>query len=563
MTFEGGPDPNLSPNRHHQHHVLDWLEDSVSFLSSFLDDSYAGNTADQITSCEWWTQEEDQANMIHNPLVSTLATSNNSPLLPQAEFSKKRKLSTNPTTPNKTPAHQSRQRIAIEGDGGFEEEGEANKKPAATGRKGQGKGNAGSSSNGVSKEVRWAEELLNPCRHRSSKHLEGPTLVLRPPRATIILRRCQSPARGPRPARPLQPSLCCWDRHPRPRWHLHRHLRHDGTEALPVSDYQVPRGQPLVRVPTALTNASILQTMTLDPSRHARSLHVVDIGVSHGVQWPTLLDALARRPGGAPKLVRLAAAAGAAPPGPFSMAPPGYDFQSHLLRYARSIDLNLRIDHTEDLGAGSVALAVGETLVVCVQFRAGHGSADDRTAFLRSIRELEPDLVVLSEIDGGGGEVGFPAGFARNAELLWRFLDSTSAAFKGRDSAERRVMEGEAARFLETTAEAAAAEGRDLWRERMAAVGFREEAFGEEALDAGRALLRKYDGNWEMRPAPAEARWGCGGRGIQCRSVPCGSLTGETKKISAVMNKRSYRDRPIGDLLARKMERAVSTLEGR
>lgn len=511
MTFEGGPDPNLSPNRHHHHHVLDWLEDSVSFLSSFLDDSYAGNTADQITNYEWWTQEEDQANMIHNPLVSTLATSNNSPLLPQAEFSKKRKLSTNPTTPNKNPTHQNRQRIAIEGDGGFEEEGEANKKPAATGRKGHGKGNAGSSSNGVSKEVRWAEQLLNPC----AAAIEAAN-ISRVRHLFCVLRELQSFS-GDANHRLAAHGLRALSNHTSAAGIAIPDRAGTSAATFATTEPKLFRSaiikfhevSPWFAFPSALANASILQTMTLDPSRHARSLHVVDIGVSHGVQWPTLLDALARNPGGAPKLVRLAVAGGAAPPGPFSVAPPGYDFQSHLLRYARSIDLNLRIDHTEDLGAGSVALTVGETLVVCVQFRAGHGSADDRTTFLRSIRELEPDLVVLSEIDGGGGgEVGFPAGFARNAELLWRFLDSTSAAFKGRESAERRVLEGEAARFLETTAEAAAAEGRDLWRERMAAVGFREEAFGEEALDAGRALLRKYDGNWEMRAAPAEAAVG-------------------------------------------------------
>lgn len=54
-------------------------------------------------------------------------------------------------------------------------------------------------------------------------------------------------------------------------------------------------------------------------------------------------------------------------------------------------------------------------------------------------------------------------------------------------------------------------EGRERWKERMLGLGFREERFGEEAIDGGRALLRKYDGNWEMRPATvAEAEPGIG-----------------------------------------------------
>lgn len=58
-------------------------------------------------------------------------------------------------------------------------------------------------------------------------------------------------------------------------------------------------------------------------------------------------------------------------------------------------------------------------------------------AFLRTMRKLEPDLLVLSEIEGGRCidrvDDGYPAAFAKKAELLWRFLDSTSAAFRGKD----------------------------------------------------------------------------------------------------------------------------------
>ena len=35
--------------------------------------------------------------------------------------------------------------------------------------------------------------------------------------------------------------------------------------------------------------------------------------------------------------------------------------------------------------------------------------------------------------------------------------------------------------------------------ERMKEAGFVEEVFGEDAIDGGRALLRKYESNWEMK----------------------------------------------------------------
>lgn len=67
-------------------------------------------------------------------------------------------------------------------------------------------------------------------------------------------------------------------------------------------------------------------------------------------------------------------------------------------------------------------------------------------------------------------------------------------------------MEGEAAKAL--TNKGVMNEGKDKWCERMRGVGFVVETFGEDAIDGGRALLRKYDGNWEMR---VEEKDGCVG----------------------------------------------------
>ena len=82
------------------------------------------------------------------------------------------------------------------------------------------------------------------------------------------------------------------------------------------------------------------------------------------------------------------------------------------------------------------------------------------------------------------------------------FLDSTAAAFKGRDADERRVMEAEAGTALAATSRRGAAVdgGRDAWRARLAAAGLEEAAFGGEAVETAKALLRKYDGGWELVP---------------------------------------------------------------
>ena len=87
----------------------------------------------------------------------------------------------------------------------------------------------------------------------------------------------------------------------------------------------------------------------------------------------------------------------------------------------------------------------------------------------------------------------FATGFSRRVEYLWKFLDSISSAFKGRESEERRMMEGEGSKALTNRGEMN--EGKDKWCERMKGAGFVGEMFGEDAIDGARALLRKYESN--------------------------------------------------------------------
>lgn len=58
-------------------------------------------------------------------------------------------------------------------------------------------------------------------------------------------------------------------------------------------------------------------------------------------------------------------------------------------------------------------------------------------------------------------------------------------------------MEGEAAKALTNMGEMN--ETKEKWCERMRTVGFVWNMFGDDAIDRARALLKKYDNNWEMR----------------------------------------------------------------
>ncbi|CAH1422854.1 unnamed protein product [Lactuca virosa] len=91
----------------------------------------------------------------------------------------------------------------------------------------------------------------------------------------------------------------------------------------------------------------------------------------------------------------------------------------------------------------------------------------------------------------------FEIGFAKRVDYLWSFLDSTSVAFKGRETEERKLMEGEASKALINVCEMN--ERKEKWGERMRGVGFVGDVFREDVMDGARSLLRKYDNNWELR----------------------------------------------------------------
>ena len=379
-------------------------------------------------------------------------------------------------------------------------------------KKSTNKSTGNNSNNGNKKEGRWAEQLLNPCAAAITiGNLSRVQHLL------YVLHELASPT---------------GDANHRLAAHGLRALTHHLSSSSTVSSasigtvtfastepkffqkallkfYEV---SPWFAFPNNIANASILQVLgqEQDPTR---ILHILDIGVSHGVQWPTLLEALTRRPGGPPPLVRITVITATtendqSTEPPFSIGPPGDNFPSRLLGFAKFMNINLEIKRLDGyplqkLSGRMIDAKPEEALIVCAQFRLhhlNHNTPDERTEFFRVLRRLEPKGVILSEnnMDCSCNSCGdFATGFSRRVQYLWRFLDSTSSAFKGRESEERRMMEGEGSKALTNRGEMN--EGIDKWCERMKGVGFVGEMFGEDAIDGARALLRKYDGNWEMR----------------------------------------------------------------
>ncbi|OMO70645.1 Transcription factor GRAS [Corchorus capsularis] len=493
-------------------HLLDWLDDSVSFLPSLLDDPY---NPGEINGSPWWDQNQDIGHDLIN-IGATTATSIDSPIIAAAAENTTNNglLQSNSAIPNPSlPSNSSKKRkLSDEPDPKTSQNHQQKKNQS---KKNSNKAN--NCNNGNNKEGRWAEQLLNPC----VTAITAGNLT-RVQHLLYVLNELAS-STGDANHRLADHGLRA----------LTHHLSSSSASTSPVTFastepkffqrsllkfYEV---SPWFAFPNNIANASILQILAQEPDKK-RNLHILDIGVSHGVQWPTLLEALTHRPGGPPPLVKITVVAATAENNqiidtPFSVGPPGPNFYSRLPGFAKSMNINLEINRLENhplenLNAQIIEHLPGETLIICAQFRLhhlNHNTPDQRTEFLKVLRSLDPNGVILSEnnMECSCSNCGdFATGFSRRVEYLWRFLDSTSSAFKGRESEERRVMEGEAAKALTNQGEMN--EGKEKWCERMRSVGFMGEIFGEDAIDGARALLRKYDSNWEMR---VEEKDGCVG----------------------------------------------------
>ncbi|KAI3766387.1 hypothetical protein L2E82_16444 [Cichorium intybus] len=497
MSF-GEPDPTSSSDP-----LSDWLEDSISYLPSFLDDPY-GSTS--LIDDGWWVPvQELEQQLISGPTNSSDFTSNSVASI---------KTTVTPTNPaivsDQTKQYQFVSDLSKKRKAPEELKPTVQvKKPVN--KRGQGKSTKDGCNNVKNKDGRWAEQLLNPC---AAAITAGNVTRVR--HLLFVLRELAS-ATGDANYRLAAYGLQALTHH------LSSANNRPVKMVVPPVNFSTVKPRvfqlalinfndinPWFTIPNSIANNSILQVLSECDNGSRSNLHIVDIGVSHGIQWPTLLEALTRRPGGPPPLIRLTVV----PPTledheiPFANSPPGYDFISNILRFANAYKINLHINKLDkmplqNLNTEVINSSPDETLIVCAQFRLhnlNHNNPDNRTEFLKQIRSLEPKGVILSDnnMDCSCKSCSnFEAGFARRVDYLWSFLDSTSVAFKGRETEERKLMEGEASKALINVCEMN--EKKEKWGERMRGVGFVEDVFREDVMDGARALLRKYDNNWDLR----------------------------------------------------------------
>jgi hypothetical protein len=177
----------------------------------------------------------------------------------------------------------------------------------------------------------WAEQLLNSCARpwrpatcRVCSTYSSCWVSWPPSRATLTNAWPRTGyARSPAACHPPPPhGRAC----PAALWAPRASgVRGRGATVVPHGADPVPRGEPVVRAANAPANATVLvhHQASLAPG----PLHVVDLNVSPGVQWPTLLESLTGLSGsGATRAsVRLTVVTSATTTPhsvPFSLSPP-------------------------------------------------------------------------------------------------------------------------------------------------------------------------------------------------------------------------------------------------
>ncbi|CAA7035625.1 unnamed protein product [Microthlaspi erraticum] len=480
MSLEEAEPPNQTLD-----HVLGWLEETMSLTPlPGLDDSFFLHEFDGSQTLEW-----DQTPYPGHDLLQSYTQDLNAYM--NCETTNLEVLTEDPVIDSDPPPelqqpndHSKKRNL----------DGLIDAQHVKRSRRGKRKANKPSEKSCGNKEKRWAEQLLNPCAlaitAKNSSRVQHYLCVLSELASSSGDANHRLAAFG-----------------------LHALQHHLSTSTVSSSvtfaSAEVKMFQktllkfyevsPWFALPNNMANSAILQILGQE-TRDKKDLHVLDIGVSHGMQWPTFLEALCSRPEGPPPRVRITVVSDLTGDIPFSVGPPAYNYGSQLIGFARSLNINLHISVLDKFQL--IDTSPHETLIVCAQFRLNqlkHGITDEKSEALIALRSLKPKGVVLCEnINGeGSSRADFAAGFSRKLEYLWKFLDSTGSGFKEENSEERKLMEGEATKVLMSSGEMN--EGKYIWYERMREAGFTEEAFGEDAIDGAKSLLRKYDNNWEIR----------------------------------------------------------------
>ncbi|GJN14853.1 hypothetical protein PR202_gb01719 [Eleusine coracana subsp. coracana] len=254
------------------------------------------------------------------------------------------------------------------------------------------------------------------------------------------------------------------------------------------------------------------------------AVHVVDLSVTHCMQWPTLIDALSKRPGGPPALrITVPSARPAVPP---RLGVSDEALGLRLANFAKSKGVQLEFNVTEETTTESpkkadalhvqlasvlsdppsLGLRDGEALVVNCQSWVRHVAPGSRDAFLDAARALGPCLVTVTDEDADLDSPSLASRIAGCFDFHWILFDALDTAAP-RDSPRRMEHEAAVGRKIESVVGPDDADGGGAERaesgarlaDRMRRNGFVGVRFEEDAAGEVRRLLSEHATGWGVK----------------------------------------------------------------
>ncbi|KAJ1263527.1 hypothetical protein BS78_09G192300 [Paspalum vaginatum] len=253
------------------------------------------------------------------------------------------------------------------------------------------------------------------------------------------------------------------------------------------------------------------------------AVHVVDLGVTRCMQWPTLIDMLSKRPGGPPALrITVPAARPAVPP---LLGVSDQELGLRLANFAKSKGVLLEFNVVKGPGPKSprkeqaalcpdlasvlsdpaaLGLRDGEALVVNCQSWIRHVSPVSRDAFFDAVRALSPCLVTVTDEDADLDSPSLASRIAGCFDFHWILFDALDTSAP-RDSPQRVEHEAAVGRKIESVVGADDADGAERAEsgarlaERMRRNGFTAAGYDEEAVGEVRLLLSQHATGWGVK----------------------------------------------------------------
>lgn len=252
-------------------------------------------------------------------------------------------------------------------------------------------------------------------------------------------------------------------------------------------------------------------------------VHILDFSISHCMQWPTLIDALSKRPQGPPSLrITVPSFRPQVPP---LLDLPTQEIGLRLAKFANSKNIPFQfnvMDHISpnkpiSIDPSSLNLQQDEALVINCQHwlrylsnephenkNDNNNSCSSRDDFISATKCLNPQIVVVVDEDADTSSLSLTSRITASFNYLWIPFDALET-FLPKDSMQRLEYEADIGQRIENIIgfegcqRMERSESCGKVSERMRNGGYLSAAFCEEATAEVKALLAEQANGWGMK----------------------------------------------------------------